>query len=544
VRSLSRGATGIVRSHLERLPPMKKPFLYTAVLVLVLGATAYTAASNLDTSSALPGASLTAAQASGSSVKLQVGRSQHFKTTWPTRGASLTDVAVADVQVLTPNLIQVMGKAPGRTTVLAWSEANETLEFEVEVVPDLDRLTRELNSMFPRGKMQVTQNQTVVLVNGTLERAEQAEQLHHYMEALKMPFVDMTILPGVQQVQVQVRMAEVSRSALRQLGVNGVATGSDAFLGSNLGASNQSGIAPAVTSPATGNTSPVNGPTNISPAVTLFGGLSRGDLEIFLQALAENQYLRVLAEPNLVALSGAEANFLAGGEIPIPVVQGGSGNGNSVTIEFKPFGIALKFRPVVTGEGGIRLTMASEVSDVTEGINQTTVEFGGIRVPGIQTRRTETSLELKSGQTFAVSGLISERTNAVVSKIPVLGDLPILGTLFRSVQYRTGETELLVLVTASLVEPMSTASPLPMPGQSHVAPNDWELYVEGRIEGRAAAKLAAPDQTWLREQGLDQLRGPGAWMNYEQRPAQSTARPEQQGVSNDVRELEKHGTQK
>jgi pilus assembly protein CpaC len=320
--------------------------------------------------------------------------------------------------------------------------------------------------------------------------------------------------------------------------------GTDAFLGSNLGASNQSSITAPIDAPANGNAPFTFGATNISPAVTLFGGLARGDLELFVQALADNQYLRVLAEPNLVALSGSEANFLAGGEIPIPVVQGGGSAGSTVTIQFKPFGIALKFRPVVTGEGGIRLSMASEVSEVTEGLSQTTTEFGGIRVPGIQTRRTETSLELKSGQTFAVSGLLSERTTSQVSKIPVLGDLPILGTLFRSVQYRTGETELLVLVTASLVEPMSIASPLPVPGQSHVAPNDWELYVEGRGEGRRSAMLAPPDQTWLKEQGLDRLRGPGAWMNYEQRPAQSTARPEQQGEQVDVRKLAQHGIQK
>lgn len=524
--------------RLELPPTMRKPILYTATLVLVLGASAFTA------NAVLAAAQETPTLQAGNAVRLHVGRSQHFKTTWSVRGASLTDPSVADVQVLTPNLIQILGKSPGRTSVLAWSEANETLEFEVEILPDLELLSRELGTLFPRSGIQVSQAQNVVLVHGTLERAEQAEQLHRYLEALKLPFVDMTVLPGVQQVQVQVRMAEVSRTALRQLGVNGVVAGSDAFLGSNLGASNQSSITAPIDAPANGNTPFIFGDTNISPAVTLFGGLARGDLELFVQALADNQYLRVLAEPNLVALSGSEANFLAGGEIPIPVVQGGGTAGSTVTIQFKPFGIALKFRPVVTGEGGIRLSMASEVSEVTEGLSQTTTEFGGIRVPGIQTRRTETSLELKSGQTFAVSGLLSERTISQVSKIPVLGDLPILGTLFRSVQYRTGETELLLLVTASLVEPMSTASPLPVPGQSHVAPNDWELYLEGRAEGRRASMVAPPDQTWLKEQGLDRLRGPGAWMNYEQRPAQSTARPEQQGGSSDVRELAQHRVQK
>ena len=472
------------------------------------------------------------AQGEARTVSVWVGRSHHFTAPWPVKGASLTDPNVADVQVLTPQLLLVTGKSVGTTNLLIWSEDGKTQESKVEVSADLSRLSADLGALFPSASLKVNQSQSVVTVSGTLERAEHAEQMHRYLDALKVSYVDMTGLPGVQQVQVEVRMAEVSRQALRALGVNGVAAGTDAFFGSNLGASNQSAIRPPVGATATGNVPFEFGPTNISPSVTLFGGLSRGDLEIFIQALAENQMLRVLAEPNLVAMSGSEASFLAGGEIPIPVVQGGGGGtASSISIQYKPFGVGLKFRPTVLGDGGIRLEVFSEVSQITDGISESSTQFGGIRVPGILTRRAETTLELQSGQTFAMAGLMLERDKATNSRVPLLGDLPVIGPLFRSVNYQRSETELLVLVSASLVEPVSTLSLPPMPGETQVEPTDWELYAEGRIESRVPGRAQASDQRWLKELGLDRLKGPGAWMSYGQTPAVSTAKPHQKSAS-------------
>lgn len=464
-----------------------------------------------------------APQGEARTVTVLVGRSQHFTVPWATKGASLTDAAVADVQVLTPQLLLVTGKSVGVTNLLVWSEKGETLEAKIEVNADLSRLNSDVSAMFPSAGLKLTQSQSVVLVSGTFERAEQAQQLHKYLDALKVSFVDMTSLAGVQQVQVQVRMAEVNRESLRALGVNGIVGGSDAFFGSNLGASQQSGIAPPVGAAATGNNPFQFGPTNMSPAVTLFGGLTRGDLEVFVQALAENRYLRILAEPNLVALSGSEASFLAGGEVPIPVVQGGTGGAAaSITIQFKPFGIGLKFRPTVLGNGGIRLEIASEVSEIGE----RSVKIGPIETNDFLTRKAETTLELKSGQSFAMAGLLSERTKGGSSRIPGLGDLPVLGALFRSVNYSKGETELLVLVTASLVEPLSMATVPPMPGDSDASPSDWELYAEGRLWGeRSSSGASFSDQKWMQEMGLDGLKGPGAWMSYGQSPAVSMARP-------------------
>jgi pilus assembly protein CpaC len=252
-----------------------------------------------------------------------------------------------------------------------------------------------------------------------------------------------------------------------------------------------------------------------STPITIFGGIPSLDFEVFLQALAENRYLRILANPTLVALSGETASFLAGGEYPIPIPQSGAGTGGqpTITIQYREYGVRLLFRPIVLGDGAIRLTVSPEVSELTT-INA--IEIGGVSVPSLLTRKMETTLELKSGQTFAMAGLIKNKVEAINSRIPGLGDLPILGPLFRSVRYAEDETELVVLVTASLVEPMSLAAMPPLPGFLHVEPNDWELYLEGRIEGKAPVKINPTDATWLKQIGLDRLVGPGAWESYGQ----------------------------
>lgn len=464
-------------------------------------------------------------------LSIVVGRSQHMSLPWPARGASITDPAVADVEVLTPQLLLVTGKGVGTTNVLAWGDSGQTLEARIDVLSDLGRLSSELAAIFPASGIKLSQSQNTVLVSGTFERAEQAATLRKYLEAQKVNFVDLTTLAGVQQVQVQIRMAEVSRTAIRGLGVSGIVSGSDAFGGTILNGLNQSGITPLRGPLPPSGAMPFNiTDGGLSPSVTMFGGLTRGDLEMFVRALAENDYLHVLAEPNLVALSGAEANFLAGGEVPIPVVQGGAGGTTgSISVEYKPFGISLKFRPTVVGEGGIRLEVASEVSEVSDSL-EASVQIGAIRTPSFVTRRAETTLEMKSGQTFAMAGLLSERTTAVSSRVPGLGDLPVLGALFRSVEYKKGETELLVLVTASLVEPVSKTTLPPLPGQTHVDPDDWQLYFLGSLAGKAAASSPAtpgapppPPPNAMQALGFDRLKGPGAWMSYGQAPARSAA---------------------
>jgi len=460
-------------------------------------------------------------------ITLQVGRSTVIRAPWRVTRVSITSPEIADVQALTPDTILLQGKTLGSTDVTLWSETEESLQAWVYVDDDLVRLKTELTRLFPLANLELSRSGEVVIVQGLLARAEHAEHLRKFLEASGLRYVDMTSLAGVQQVQIQVRLAEVSRTAIRALGVNFFQTGPHFFGGQTVGSASGGGgqrfnIGVPEGADATSSALPFlfNNATSVSPLTTLFLGFPDANLQFFLQALAENQYLRILAEPNLVALSGEEASFLAGGEFPIPVVQGSGAASTSITIEYREFGVRLQFLPLVLGDGTIRLRVAPEVSDLTD---IGAVEIQGFRVPSLVTRRAETTLELRSGQTFAMAGLLSQSDDARNSRIPVLGDLPILGPLFRSTRYESGETELVVLVTASLVDPLNKpAEAIALPGATHEVPNDWEFFVRGTLEGEPAAK-GLPPMKVISELGLDRLRGPGSWVSYDHEPRRSTA---------------------
>ena len=357
-------------------------------------------------------------------IQLSAGRSVRYETSWSVAGVSLTDPTIADVQVLTPTLVLLTGLEPGVTDAFVWSDNGESASLLLEVRRDLDPLQRDLEALFPGASLDIAESSGGLVVSGDLGGADQAPRLRAYLDLLGHPYVDATRLPGVQQVQVRVKIAEVSRTALRELGVNAAFSGEDGFLGSTIGPNggpiNPVSIGAPEGASAQGGTPYVyTDPVTISPSVTLFGGLPQENLEVFLQALAQNQYLRILAEPTLVALSGEEASFLAGGEFPIPVVQGTGGSGGlSVTIEFKEFGVGLRFKPLVLGNGEIQLAVKSEVSEISD---IGSVEIQGFQVPSIATRRTDTTLNLRSGQTFAMAGLLKENVAAQSIRTPGLG---------------------------------------------------------------------------------------------------------------------------
>jgi len=464
---------------------------------------------------------------SGEEIALIVGRSVVIRAPWPTVRVAVTDPKIANVEALTPEQVLVQGLNVGTTDLILWGEGEQrSIQQRVVVSMDLGAIRQRLELLFPTASLEVIQSGELLVLQGTLRSADQAEQLSRYLETAKVPYVNMTSVAGVQQVQLQVRVAEVSKQALRSLGVNWFATGNDAFVGQTVG-SGGTPIVPGINmgvpegTSATGAALPFQflEDTSATPGVSLFAGFPRANLEVFLQALAENQYLRILANPTLVALSGEQADFLAGGEFPIPVVQSGAAS-NAITIQYKEFGVLLSFRPVVLGDGAIRLRAMQEVSQLT---NVGAVVIQGFQVPALITRRAEATMELQSGQSFAMAGLLQRTDNAVTSRIPGLGDLPVLGPLFRSVRYQQNETELVILVTAALVEPMSLANTPPLPGATQTVPDDWELYLEGRIEGRQPAKLDPASAQWLKDMGLDQLVGPGAWACYgESCPAATT----------------------
>jgi len=445
---------------------------------------------------------------------------------WPMARVSVTDPDIADVQMLTPRELLLQGKKIGSTDLLMWNADEQVAQSRVDVQADIRKLEQEIGKLLPNSKLEFSQVENTVVVSGMLSRAEHTEYLQNFMSLSGLQYVNMAAVAGVHQVQLKVRMAEVSRTALKMLGINAFMTGNEAFGAVTVGSSDGGAVnpisigAPNGTLAGTANVPFIfTADTAVSPGITFFGGFPDVGLEYFLQALEENRYLRILAEPNLVALSGHEASFLAGGEYPIPVVQGGAGAiGTSISIEYREFGVQLSFRPVVLGDNTIRLEVAPEVSQLSD-VGAVTIE--GFQVPSVLTRRASTTLELHSGQTFALAGLLSRATNATSSRVPLMGDLPVLGALFRSVRYQQEDTELLVLVTANLVEPMSLASEPPVPGFAHTPPNDWELYSQGKIEGEGPTRISASQAEWLDQNGLDELRGPGAWVDYNTKPAPS-----------------------
>jgi pilus assembly protein CpaC len=454
-------------------------------------------------------------------IGVVIGESTIVRTPWPAIRVAVTDPKIANVQVLTPNQVLLQGLKVGSTDFIIWSENEEEIyQWRVRVTLDPVYYEEKLAELFPDCSLSVNQSKEALVISGHVRSIDQILQLRNFLDQTGEKYVDLSSVAGVQQVQLQIRVAEVSKSVFRTLGINSIVA-DNRFVGvSRPGASINGplgvplGIGDGdldIGSGALAETAPL-GADNLW---SVFLGFPNSDLAFFIDALEENQYLKLLANPTLVALSGEEASFLAGGEFPIPIVQGSSGGavgGTAISVEYKEFGVSLKFRPLVQGDGTIRLTVSPEVSDA---VNVDALQIEGFTVPSLVTRRASTTLELKSGQTFAMAGLIKHNVTAIKSSIPGLGELPVLGPLFRSVQYEKGESELVILVTAELVEPLSLAEMPPLPGFMHVEPNDWEFYIQGQLEGRRPISITPAESEWLSELGLDELDGPGAWDSYD-----------------------------
>jgi len=292
--------------------------------------------------------------------------------------------------------------------------------------------------------------------------------------------INLIRVPGVHQVLLQVKIAELDRTGLREIGADilGVDPSSGNIFGTQIGGATINALGTLGLGGLVGLAS-----GEIGPTTTAFGIFPSGDWQILLRALRQNSLLRILAEPNLMAMSGHEASFLAGGQFPVPVPQTGGGISNNVTIEFKDFGVQLDFTPYVLDNERIRLNVTPEVSTIDFSLG-TTLVVGGDPVPGVNTRRATTTVELRQGQTLAIAGLLQVVIDAQTSRIPGLGDLPYLGPLFSNTTHRRVEKELLVLVTPYLVEAMDQDQVPCLPGDEINDPNDLEFYLLNRIEGR------------------------------------------------------------
>ena len=433
-------------------------------------------------------------------VTVPLHRSVTVETTVEANRADVIAKNIADVQVVSPTRMLITGENFGNTSVVLHGADNRQYSFEVNVELDLGALNDALRSIDPQSTVKATSLRGNIVLVGTVSSAERARRIVELAD-LFLPLMaqgqpttqvqNHMDVAGEQQVLLRCVVAEVSRTAARELGVNGFLAGEnfrDMFLVNQLGGINPINIGAAADSNIRQNLPFLTGENGIplGPSSSMSLGFPRGQMQLFLRAMADNSLLQVLAEPNLVAISGETATFLAGGEFPIPVPQGLQ----QVTIEWREFGVRLNFTPVVRGQQKIRLRVAPEVSELDF---STAVQIEGFAVPGLTTRSTETTIELGSGQTIAIAGLLSEQARGLASRIPGAGDIPVLGTLFRSTSFRRAQTELVVLVTPEIVAPLDAHQLVRLPGGGVNDPSDFELYALGLIEGRPPHHHHTPD---------------------------------------------------
>lgn len=433
-----------------------------AALAMSLGTAAVTAPASAQPVAARPSETLNLSQGTGTMVRLSAPMSDVF----------VANDKVADVQVRSANQLYIFGKAGGETTVYA-TAANGRVVYaaNVRVGSNTGSLDEMLRMAMPDASLQATPMNNLVLLTGTVANPEDIEEAQRLVQAYVgtgAQVVSRVRSATPLQVALKVKIAEVNRSVVKEIGLNLLS--SDSTGGFNFGIAQGSLIDPEdglVTIPTTGSV--------LRGAGKIFGV----DLISALQLSEADGLVTTLAEPTLTALSGETASFLAGGEFPIPISQ----SLGSVTIEYKQYGVGLAFTPIVMTDGRISMRVRPEVSELS---NEGTIRLNGFNVPALTTRRAETTVELGSGQSFMIAGLLRNANTNDVSKAPFLGDLPIIGALFRSTKFRRAETELVIIVTPYLVRPVS--GQMAMPTNGYRAPTD-----AGRVFGNQTYKgVSAP----------------------------------------------------
>ncbi len=428
-----------------------------------------------------PSGSAWAAESSANgsdTLAIEVNKGHLIRLARPATMVFVANPEIADIDVKSPTLVYIFGRAPGETTVFAVdSEENVVLDQSVTVTRNLSRLNGFLRDLGPGVTADARSVAGGILLSGSVPdvaTADNALRLARQFVAEDALIINQMQVNGPNQVNLRVRVAEVSRTTLKRFGLNidFVQTAGDFLFGI-----------------ATGNVAGTGGTlfnTRNDGSFNAFGGIdgNSGDLNLLIDALEKEGLISLLAEPNLTAMSGETASFLAGGEFPIPVPQ----KDGNITIEFKKFGVALSFTPTVLSGNRISMRVKPEVSSLS---SAGAITLQQINIPALATRRAETSVELASGQSFAIAGLLQSTSNNDIRKFPGLGDLPIIGLLFRSEEFRRNETELVIIVTPYVVRPVSVALAAPTDGL--VQPSDRERILEGDAHKRSAtAGRASP----------------------------------------------------
>jgi pilus assembly protein CpaC len=384
-------------------------------------------------------------------VGITAGRSTVLSTDFDVTRIAITNPAVADAVVVEPREVLIDGKAPGTVTMILWG-SDRRVQYDVVVDPGVSALQQQLRALYPGEDINVQVNEEATTLSGhvsstsvMLKAAEIAQ-----ITSSKTKVINLLQVPGggqSEQVMLQVRFAEVDRQAITEAGIS-LFTGPDGYK-NWIARITPNSAAPTI------NTVP-GGSLTFSDLLNIFAFNTKYDLGVLIKALQTKGLLQSLAEPNLIAYNGQEASFLAGGEVPVPIAQGTVG---AVSVQYKEFGIRLNFRPVVAGDV-IRLRVRPEVSalDFANGVT-----LAGFRIPALTTRRAETEIELRDGQSFAIAGLMDNSMQDARNQIPGLASLPIIGLLFKNMSSRRDRTELMVLVTPHLVRPLDPDEVPPLP---------------------------------------------------------------------------------
>jgi len=426
----------------------------------------------------------------GGEFTVPLNKSRVLRVSRPFAELRVGNPDIADVLPLTTQNLYILGKSPGSTSLsILAPDRNPIAVIDIMVSYDTEGIKHRLFELMPSEQIEVRGSADSVVLSGSVAGANHAANAQAVAESFAPGKVTNLIqVKGSQQVMLAVRFAEMKRTVVKELGLNTslVLDGNDGEFTLKTGR--------LLSGAGVGNLFGSVGVTDLTIGDTTIEGI--------LDALEDKGLIKTLAEPNLIALTGESANFLAGGEFPIPVSQGSQSRdtaeadnaftGSGVSIEFKQFGVSLAFTPTVIGGDLINLVVAPEVSRLDP---LTSVVVDNLEIPGLITRRAKTTVELRDGQSFAIAGLLQNDFSDNIRAFPFLGDLPIIGALFRSTQYQKGETELVIVVTPHLVNPAAGPEHLALPTDNFVPPDEFSLFMMGRTEGWTSGKPQPKPET-------------------------------------------------
>lgn len=418
-------------------------------------------------------------------VNVLVGQSRVINFDRPVGRFSVSNPDIAEAVLVTPDQVLVNGKAFGQVNFIAWEQTGgQFLVFDVYVRANLSLIDSQVRALFPKDDIRLSQANGSVVISGSVKDVNTAAQVQSVVEAANFKVVNMLTSPmsNAMQIQLEVRVAEVNRNKLRDY-----TTSYTALPQGGTGGYINSGGAPSVLDRVNTSTLGAELFTLVQSPLNLFLFNRAINTGAFLRMLRQEGAFRQLAEPNLIAMNGQQASFLAGGEFPVPVLQNLAGN--AITIVWKEYGVRLNFKPTIIDEDHIRLELEPEVStiDFNNGIR-----FNGFVIPALRTRRAKTGVELRDGQSFALAGLLDNNETKTLSRIPIVSEIPVIGNLFKSKSFEKKETELMFFVTAHMVKPV-TPDDLPnmrgMDGLKGNSPLGLEPKGEG-VQGQSGYKIS------------------------------------------------------